>query len=144
MLEVSELAIRLWMPMTRPCMSNKGPPESPPTSVHSVKTHLSTGELTRPSRTGGVRPCFQPPGWPMASTHWPFFTSPDLPISQQGYLPSVVILSSPLSAVLFWPSDLPLTALPSGKVMVHSRPGWPDTWPAVSTKPSSEITTPLP
>jgi hypothetical protein len=49
-------AIRLWIPMTRPCMSKSGPPESPIEIVQSVRITVGSTVMTRPNRTGGVRP----------------------------------------------------------------------------------------
>src|SRR2546430_1762710 len=41
MLDVSRSAIRLLIPMTRPSMSNSGPPESPPTSDMRRGEHIA-------------------------------------------------------------------------------------------------------
>ena len=42
------------------------------------------------------------------------------------------------------PSALPLNSRPSFSTTVNVRPGVPETWPAVSTRPSLETITPLP
>ena len=79
------LPMRLWMPTTLPSMSNKGPPESPPTSMQSVCKTLRRLVKTRPNRTTGRRSFSYPPGWPVANTQAPRCSFFESPISRYGH-----------------------------------------------------------
>ena len=134
----------LWMPMTRPCMSNSGPPESPGLIVQSVCSAPASIRMMRPSRTTSDRRRSKPPGWPSASTQSPMRASPE--IAHLGMRPGAPAGDPHEAGVVLGltPTVLPRAVLPLGKVKLTSRSGAPQTCPAVSTRPSAEMITPLP
>ena len=125
--------MRLWMPMTLPCMSKSGPPESPPRSLQSDWMVLVRRRMMRPTRRTTPRSSSKPPGCPSEKHQSPGIDSPASAISATGYSPSSRILMSPASAKVLLPSDFAFTRRPSGRTMKSSAPGSPLTWAAVRT-----------
>jgi len=98
----------------------------------------------RPRRTTRERRRSNPPGCPSARVQSPGRALVKSPGGACGHGPRSSILARPVSVSSSTPKVLPRTRLPSGKMNVTQRSGRPQTWPAVNTRPSGEITTPLP